>query len=283
MGGIADGRFDNRDSTAKGVRTLRSTAKSVRTLRTRTLQSVLREASAPPIIDFLSLDVEGAETAVLSPSFTWSEYTFLVVIIERPPPDLNARLFAHGYLFVKLLNTGHYTADVCYVHKTHPRAASVAANSSFVQIPAKCRSTHFSYTDRQKIYGVRCQSMFGCCTFPGYPQHKISYLGKPVRASSQPPQNATASRGQASNEGKMSYLVKPVRPSSQPPKNATASHGQASTKKGRLSASSRGQAPPRLASGATEQSASSPSTSMMPAIVTSLWSRLWSRLWSSKE
>ena len=180
MGGIADGRFDNRPSTAKAVRIL----------RTRTLQSVLREASAPPVIDFLSLDVEGAESAVLSPSFTWSEYTFLVLIIERPPPDLNARLFAHGYLFVKLM----HTADVCYVHKTHPRAASVAANASFVQIPAKCKNGQFTYTDRRRISGIHCVSMFGCCEFPGFPQHRISYMGstrkplqnKLVRASSQP-------------------------------------------------------------------------------------------------
>ena len=65
MGGIADGRFDNRAHTGK----------EVQRLSTRTLHSILREASAPRVIDFLSLDVEGAETAVLSPSFMWSEYT----------------------------------------------------------------------------------------------------------------------------------------------------------------------------------------------------------------
>lgn len=171
-GGIVDKRFDNRAKSGKRLRQL----------VTRTLDRVLRDSSAPRVIDFLSLDVEGAETAVLHPSFAWSEYTFLTLIIERPPPDLNARLFAHGYLFVQLFNI----ADVCYVHMSHPRAATIARNASFVQTTAKCKNHNEGgakanrYSERPRITGIHCPSMFGCCEFPGYPQRNVSYMGKAV-------------------------------------------------------------------------------------------------------
>ena len=127
MGGIEDGaRFDNR-------RTHRS-HDDVRTLRTRRLQDVLRESGAPRVIDYMNLDVEGAESAVLSDTFDWASYTFLTLSIERPPPDLNERLFGHGYLFARTLGL----TDTLYVHRSHPGAASVARNASFVQMPAKC-------------------------------------------------------------------------------------------------------------------------------------------------
>ena len=172
MGGIEDARFDNRAGT-KG--------RMVSRLRTRRLQDVLREANAPHVIDFLSLDVEGAESAVLSPSFPWGQYTFLTISIERAPPDLNARLFAHGYLFVKQLR-----ADTMYVHSTHPRAAIVAANLSFVQGAAKCRNGQTVYSERRPLVGVHCGSIFGCCAFPGFPPETTRYL-RPVGKTKEKP------------------------------------------------------------------------------------------------
>ena len=95
MGGIEDDRFDNRAEN-RSKASSGSRAQSL-TLQTRLLTEVLETALAPNVIDYMSLDVEGAESAVLCPDFAWNKFTFLMLSIERPPPDLNARLFRHGY------------------------------------------------------------------------------------------------------------------------------------------------------------------------------------------
>ena len=179
--GIEDHRFDNRppsnNGVAKGGRGA-SAQQTVVTMRTRTLAGVLQTASAPRVIDYMSLDVEGAESAVLSSGFDWDKYTFLTLSIERPSPDLNARLFSHGYLFVR--NIGN--VDTFYVHRTHPHAfgrGGVSANHTFVQVPAKCRNHGTRYAERARLRGVPCASIFGCCEFPGYPQETTRYtLGR---------------------------------------------------------------------------------------------------------
>ena len=182
MGGIMDQRFDNR---ASGLAVKGRVRPAVQTIRTQPFQQVLRNASAPQIIDFLSLDVEGAESAVLSEAFPFDEFVFLVLAIERPPPDLNSRLFRHGYLFAKAISS----TDAFYVHASHPRAASVSANASFMQMPAKCRNGQgIDLVGRETIKGVRCPSVFGCCTFEGFPQATTRYMqssqmAKPLQSS----------------------------------------------------------------------------------------------------
>lgn len=169
MGGIIDRRFDNQDVESN----TRQPSRGNSYIRAIPLHRALRSASAPNVIDYLSLDVEGAESSVLPSTFPWEEIIFLTLTIERPPPDLNSRLFQHGYLYAKTIG---YT-DTAYVHKRHPRAAQVSANHSFVQVSAKCRNHGQSYSDRSRIHGqvARCRSMFGCCTFPGYPQSTTTY------------------------------------------------------------------------------------------------------------
>ena len=162
MGGIVDRSFDNRGTNGAHVKTV----------WTRRLQDVLAEAAAPRKVDYLNLDVEGAETAALPSSFAWNKFTFLTITIERPPPDLSQRLFRHGYLFVKIIGI----ADVAYIHASHPNASLIAANDTFVQVPAKCRNHWTSFAERQPLKGVHCASIFGCCTFPGYPQSMTRYM-----------------------------------------------------------------------------------------------------------
>lgn len=167
MGGIIDRRFDNQPNAGK-TRQPPGTGY----IQAIPLHRALRSASAPNVIDYLSLDVEGAESSVLPSTFPWKEIIFLTLTIERPPPDLNARLFQHGYLYAKTIGL----TDTAYVHERHPRAAQVSANHSFVQVPAKCRNHGHSYSDRSRIHGqVACRSLFGCCTFPGYPQSTTLY------------------------------------------------------------------------------------------------------------
>ncbi len=98
----------------------------------RTLTELLDEAGAPATIDYLSLDVEGAEERVLR-ALDLDRYTFFCMTIERPNDAVNARLKDHGYRFVKSDNF-----DAFYIHESHPYADSIACRE-FESIPRKDR------------------------------------------------------------------------------------------------------------------------------------------------
>lgn len=83
-------------------------------LTTKTLEEVLDECNAPSIIDYLSLDVEGAETRILR-HFPFDRYVFLAATIERVSPELHQILIENNYLFVK-----HAGNDDFYIHKSLP-------------------------------------------------------------------------------------------------------------------------------------------------------------------
>lgn len=86
-------------------------------LKTRTLEYILDHFDAPPVIDYLSLDVEGAEERIIS-TFPFNKYTFLAITIERPTIDLEEILFKNGYVFVMKCKKCAY--DSYYVHKSIP-------------------------------------------------------------------------------------------------------------------------------------------------------------------
>ena len=105
---------------------------------TKTLDVLLENAQAPSIIDFLSLDVEGAETRVLK-NFPFDRYVFLTAVIERPQPELEKILFTHGYVFVRESSTWNDTTmpyDSFYVHRSLPNFESVE-KMPHVKIPRK--------------------------------------------------------------------------------------------------------------------------------------------------
>jgi FkbM family methyltransferase len=84
--------------------------------RAATLNALLDEASAPPLIDFLSLDVEGAELAVLQ-GVDFSRYKFKFMLIECRDLEqllnylsplgyvLREKVTHHDYLFALELDT----------------------------------------------------------------------------------------------------------------------------------------------------------------------------------
>lgn len=83
---------------------------------TVTLESILDKYNAPNIIDYLSLDIEGAEYDVLK-NFPFNKYTFLTLTIEGPSQLMDILLFKNDYLFVrksKKLNS----FDSYYIHKS---------------------------------------------------------------------------------------------------------------------------------------------------------------------
>jgi FkbM family methyltransferase len=83
----------------------------------RTVRSVLRQFSAPPIIDYWSLDTEGSELAILK-SFPFDEYCFRVLTVEhnRLPVREGIRAFleSRGYRRIKAIEI-----DDCYVSVRH--------------------------------------------------------------------------------------------------------------------------------------------------------------------
>ena len=66
------------------------------------LKTIFRKTNAPPIIDYLSLDVEGAESLIMT-DFPWDDYQIQILTVERPKPDLIQMLEDHGYQFVQTL------------------------------------------------------------------------------------------------------------------------------------------------------------------------------------
>lgn len=108
LGGIVD---DDTDNNIKYRANQLKKGKFIKK-NTKTLEYILDKHNAPKVIDYLSLDVEGAEERILS-KFPFDKYTFLAMTIERPSPELEKVLFENDYVFVK----GAWF-DSFYVHKS---------------------------------------------------------------------------------------------------------------------------------------------------------------------
>jgi FkbM family methyltransferase len=92
-----------------------STAKSyeVIKIKTKTLESLLKEQSAPHLIDYLSIDIEGAEERVLG-NFNFKEYQFNCITIERPTKYLRQKFEENAYILIKEIPD----LDCFYIHKS---------------------------------------------------------------------------------------------------------------------------------------------------------------------
>ena len=74
----------------------------------RTLNSLLVDAGAPNLIDFLSLDVEGAELEVLN-GVDHQEFRFKYILVEcRDFTRLSDYLKKQGYFFAEKLSEQDY-------------------------------------------------------------------------------------------------------------------------------------------------------------------------------
>lgn len=78
---------------------------------TVSLRTILRKFNAPTVIDYLSLDVEGAEMFIMK-DFPFDEYKFLCMTVERPSEELQAILTRHGYQKAMDIKRG----DTLWVH-----------------------------------------------------------------------------------------------------------------------------------------------------------------------
>jgi len=90
-------------------------------VNTTTLLSVLIHYDAPSVIDYLSLDIEGAEYEAMR-LFPFHHYTFLTASVENPGQCLFFLLIHHGYIPLKTTcrSKAMTTGETLFVHKTHP-------------------------------------------------------------------------------------------------------------------------------------------------------------------
>jgi hypothetical protein len=108
FGGIVGENFDNKNSREKEKR------------YTASLMTILEKFNAPKIIDYLSLDVEGAEEFILNDFPLNQPYTFRVISIERPGKELKKKLEEAGYKLVMDFKRG----DTLWAHKSVYNAGS---------------------------------------------------------------------------------------------------------------------------------------------------------------
>lgn len=121
FGGIV-GRMDEKLANRK-----REPDSQVETRYTVPFAQILLQFKAPKMIDYMSLDVEGAEYLVMN-SFPFEDYTIRLLTIERPTRQLKTLLESHGYLFLKDLA---WWGETLWAHEstgwtpTHPKIVKI--------------------------------------------------------------------------------------------------------------------------------------------------------------
>lgn len=63
------------------------------------INKLFEDMHVPMIIDYLSLDIEGAEEFVFQ-SFAWDKYKFLCITVERPKAQLRTLLIQQKYMYI---------------------------------------------------------------------------------------------------------------------------------------------------------------------------------------
>ena len=76
------------------------------------LQEVLERTDTPHVIDYLSLDVEGAETYIMK-NFPLSSYQIKIMTVERPDKELQQHLEANGF---KLMGDISHFGETLWIH-----------------------------------------------------------------------------------------------------------------------------------------------------------------------
>jgi len=98
QGGIYGDQFRNKESNKK----VHSTKIPQYTV---TLRDIFRKFNVPHVIDYLSLDIEGAETFVME-TFPFDQYKFKLLTIEGVDEKLQGILKTQGYKMIHSLRRG---------------------------------------------------------------------------------------------------------------------------------------------------------------------------------
>jgi hypothetical protein len=111
LGGIVG--FDNKERTEDD-----------RPRYTQTLLNIFKKFDTPKVIDYLSLDVEGAEDLIMK-DFPFHEYRFNIITLERPSDEMKARLETYGYKMWKYVKIN--TKESLWYHKSVESELDLAA------------------------------------------------------------------------------------------------------------------------------------------------------------
>lgn len=128
IGGIIGDQYDNNFEKRKDL--INKNTNLIKKVKTKTLETILIENKSPKIIDYLSLDVEGAEFDVFK-NFNFNNFKILSLTIERPSKQLNELLLKNNYLFVK-----NFKVDTFYIHKDLQEKINIKLEK-FEQVPPK--------------------------------------------------------------------------------------------------------------------------------------------------
>ena len=107
FGGIIGSNFDNKQPTSKREKD------QVQKRYTLSLETILDMFDAPTVIDYLSLDVEGAELYIMK-DFPFTKYQFKTLTVERPKAELITLLTQNGYKKLIDIKRG----DTLWVHES---------------------------------------------------------------------------------------------------------------------------------------------------------------------
>lgn len=127
LGGIVGDDFDNNSH----YRASQLKAAEIVHIETTTLEHELNARGAPELVDFLSLDVEGAEYLVLK-NFPFDKFKFHCIAVERPCKNLDLLLDKNKYRQV-----AHLFFDVLYVHEDFLEDVNFEPKVKFAFTPRK--------------------------------------------------------------------------------------------------------------------------------------------------
>lgn len=105
FGGVVGSDFDNKGTKNEVVS---------HTLPTVSVETLFRDFAAPAVIDYLSLDIEGAEHWVFE-TFPWHKHVFSTITVERPGAELTTLLETNGYTHI--CDHGFF-GDQFWAHRT---------------------------------------------------------------------------------------------------------------------------------------------------------------------
>ena len=92
---------------------------------------ILEKKKAPTVIDYLSLDIEGAEYYVMQ-GFPFHQYQVKVMTVERPSHELQKLLTSQGYVLLKMLS---YFGETLWVHRDWMGSLDIAGIEGLRQYP----------------------------------------------------------------------------------------------------------------------------------------------------
>ena len=109
-----------------------------RTKTTVPILEIFKRFGTPAEIDYLSLDVEGAEQLVME-GFPFDRYRFNVMTIERPSEGLRKLLVSVGYKQLKELKSW---GETLWIHKAMEKAIDPSA--------LEMNTEHYSYREKPR-------------------------------------------------------------------------------------------------------------------------------------